>query len=141
MSERVSKPLRRAVVARAHSCCEYCGLPDDVLALPNEPDHVIATQHGGKTMLDNLAYTCFRCNRLKGPNIASLDPATGLATLLFNPRTDLWSAHFRWDGSEIVALTPIGRATIGLLKLNDPERVTLRASLMSQGHFPFATHS
>lgn len=139
MSEHVSKSLRRAVIARAHACCEYCGLPEGMLTLPHEPDHMIATQHGGKTSLDNLAYTCFRCNRLKGPNIASLDPATGLATLLFNPRTDLWSAHFRWGGGVIIALTPTGRATVGLLKLNDPERIALRDSLMHQGRYPFAT--
>lgn len=138
MSERVSKSLRRAVVARAQSCCEYCGLPEGVLALPHEPDHVVATQHGGKTRLDNLAYTCFRCNRLKGPNIASLDPTTGLVTPLFNPRSDLWTAHFAWNGAVIVALTPVGRATIGLLRLNDTERVTLRGSLMRQGRYPFA---
>jgi hypothetical protein len=137
MSERVSRSLRRSVVARAHSCCEYCGLPEGVLALPHEPDHVIATQHGGKTRLDNLAYTCFRCNRLKGPNVASVDPVTGLITPLFNPRSDVWSTHFVWDGGEIVALTPIGRATVELLRLNDIERVTLRASLMRQGRYPF----
>jgi 5-methylcytosine-specific restriction endonuclease McrA len=77
MSERVGAALRRAVIQRADSCCEYCGMPDDVLRLPHEPDHIIPTQHGGQTVLENLAYTCFRCNRFKGPNLASIDPQSG----------------------------------------------------------------
>ena len=61
--------MRKAVVARAQSCCEYCRAPQDASLAPHEPDHVIGEQHGGQTTLDNLAYACFRCNRLKGPNI------------------------------------------------------------------------
>ena len=93
MSERVSRALRRAVVERADHCCEYCGMPDSILRLPHEPDHIVATQHGGQTALDNLAYTCFRCNRFKGPNLTSLDPDTGAITPLFNPRLDHWRQH------------------------------------------------
>lgn len=77
MSERVSTSLRRAVVERSHGCCEYCGMPDNVLRLPHEPDHIIATQHGGQTATDNLAYACFRRNRSKGPNLSSIDPLSG----------------------------------------------------------------
>ena len=67
MSEPVTVPLRRAAVARAQGRCEYCGMLGTETLLPHEPDHVIARQHGGQTALDNLAYTCFQCNRYKGP--------------------------------------------------------------------------
>lgn len=137
MSERVSAVLRRLVIDRAGGCCEYCGLPDDVLRLPHEPDHIIATQHGGATTSENLAYTCFRCNRFKGPNLASLDPATGAITRLFHPRNDLWTDHFRWNWAEIVPLTTIARATAALLRPNDTERVALRAGLMKHARFRF----
>jgi HNH endonuclease len=137
MSERVSKALRHLVVERAGGCCEYCGMPDDVMRLPHEPDHIIATQHGGHTNLDNLAYTCFRCNRFKGPNLASIDPETAIIVPLYNPRTDDWHAHFRWEEAQIVPLTAVGRATIALLRCNDAERVALRANLIQQGRYPF----
>ncbi|HEY7832984.1 MAG TPA: HNH endonuclease signature motif containing protein [Ktedonobacterales bacterium] len=80
--------MRRAVIARAHNRCEYCGVPEGATFTPHEPDHVIGEQHGGATALDNLAYACFRCNRFKGPNIATRDPQTNLLVVLYNPRTD-----------------------------------------------------
>jgi len=137
MSERVPAALRRIVTQRAMNACEYCGMPDNLLRLPHEPDHIIATQHGGETVADNLAYTCSRCNRLKGPNLTSIDTQTGAIAPLFNPRTDIWSRHFRWEEGEIVPLTPIGRATASLLQLNEPERVGTRTNLIQQGRYPF----
>ena len=140
MSERITVALRRAVIERAQGCCEYCGMPDTETLLPHEPDHVIATQHGGQTALENLAYACFQCNRFKGPNIASLDPATGVLTPLYNPRTAPWAAHFRLSGALIEPLTIIGHATAFLLRLNDPERVTIRANLLRQGRYAPPPH-
>jgi hypothetical protein len=136
MSERVSKALRAAVRERADARCEYCYMPDDVTLLAHEPDHIIAVQHGGSTTLDNLAYTRHQCNRYKGPNLASIDLETGERAYLFNPRIDRWQDHFRWAGPFIAALTPVGRATASLLRLNDPRRVAARAMLMSQGRLP-----
>jgi hypothetical protein len=136
MSERVSRALRAEVRERADGHCEYCGMPDDITLLAHEPDHIIAVQHGGTTTSDNLAYTCHQCNRYKGPNLASIDPQTGDRAFLFNPRTDLWQDHFHWEGAEIVALTPCGRATAALLRINDPRRVAARALLLGQGRLP-----
>lgn len=135
MSDRITAALRRAVRERAQGRCEYCGISDSETLLPHEPDHVIATQHGGETSLTNLAYACFQCNRFKGPNIASLDPATGALTPLFNPRVDRWNHHFRLSGASIEPLTPIGRATASLLRLNDAERVTIRGNLLNRGRY------
>ena len=137
MSQRVSAALRHAVAERAGGCCEYCGLPDSILRLSHEPDHIVATQHGGQTTLDNLAYTCFRCNRLKGPNLSSIDSQTRAITPLFNPRIDDWHQHFRWEEAAIVGISAVGRATLALLQLNAPERVGLRANLIRQGAYPF----
>lgn len=138
MSERVEKALRAQVIARAAYCCEYCGLPDDVVLVRHQPDHIIATKHGGETTLENLAYACYACNHLKGSDIASLDPETGSITRLFHPRTDPWHDHFRWDGPRIEPLTAIGRATARLLRFNDSQRVAIRANLRQQSRFPFA---
>jgi hypothetical protein len=134
--------LRRAVVSRAQQCCEYCGVPDSATLAPHEPDHIIGEQHGGETTLGNLAYACFRCNRFKGPNIATRDLLTGEVVVLFNPRADLWSAHFRLNGAEIAPMTAVGRGTVFLLRLNEEQRVLLRAELLRQGRYrpppPFA---
>lgn len=129
--------MRRAVAERAGGCCEYCGMPDNILRLPHEPDHIVATQHGGQTVLDNLAYTCFRCNRFKGPNLTSIDPQNGTIAPLYNPRADTWTQHLRWNAAEIVPLTHVGRATAALLRFNEPERVALRARLIRQGQYVF----
>lgn len=110
-------------------------MPDTETLAPHEPDHIIATQHGGETALANLAYACFQCNRFKGPNIASLDPTTEALAPIFNPRTEHWSQHFRLNGAIIEPLTDIGRATVFLLRLNDPERMTIRANLLSRGRY------
>ena len=136
MSERIGAAIRSAVIARAQNRCEYCGMPDTETLIGHEPDHVVATQHGGMATLENLAYACFLCNRFKGPNIASLDPVSGALTPLFNPRLDQWASHFRLTAGHIDARTAIGRATAFLLRLNDPDRVTARAHLLRQGRYP-----
>ncbi|MFN6482680.1 MULTISPECIES: HNH endonuclease signature motif containing protein [unclassified Nostoc] len=58
--------LRRLVEERANYRCEYCQLPVGVAFFAHEIDHVIAQKHGGATNADNLALTCWRCNRHKG---------------------------------------------------------------------------
>jgi 5-methylcytosine-specific restriction endonuclease McrA len=85
-----TRALRSSVRVRAQVRCEYCHLPEEVDFARYEIDHIIAEQHVGQTELENLAYACFDCNKHKGPNIASVDPRTGMRTWLFifNPRTD-----------------------------------------------------
>ena len=63
---------------RANSRCEYCQFPQAASLLTFEIGHVIAKKHGGLTVAENLALACFYCNSFKGPNIAGLDPRTGL---------------------------------------------------------------
>ena len=134
-STPISATMRRTVAERARHCCEYCGVPEDAVVTPHEPDHIIGEQHGGATSLDNLAFACFRCNRFKGPNIATLDPQRGALTPLFNPRNDRWSQHFQLNDALIAPLTACGRGTVVLLRLNDEQRVSLRAELLRQGRF------
>jgi hypothetical protein len=137
MSQRVDAAMRAQVIARAGQCCEYCGLADDVVLIKHQPDHIIATKHGGKTSLENLAYACYACNHQKGSDIASVDPLTGTIVRLYHPRQDLWADHFRWREWQIEPLTAIGRATATLLRFNDPQRIATRANLAHRGRFPF----
>lgn len=90
---------------------------------------MVAQKHGGDTTADNLALACFECNRYKGSDIASFDPETEELTLLFNPRQDNWEEHFRYESGQIMSLTSVGRATVKLLRLNEPSRVIERITL------------
>lgn len=136
MSEAISAALRREVRKRAERRCEYCFMPDSEPLFPHEPDHIIATKHRGTTTKNNLAYACFDCNRAKGSDLASLDPETGALTALYNPRTQQWTDHFQFNGPVIEPLTPEGRVTGALLKLNLAVRVTIRDNLMREGRYP-----
>jgi 5-methylcytosine-specific restriction endonuclease McrA len=121
--------LRRLVEERAKWQCEYCLLPGNVSFFSHEIDHIIAEKHNGKTEQDNLAYTCWRCNRYKGSDLGSFDPQTNRFNFLFNPRKQKWSEHFKIENSTIMGLTPEGRTTVKLLQLNTPERIEERKRL------------
>lgn len=128
--------LRLLVAERAKHRCEYCLVHEEDVLLPHEADHIIAEQHGGKTSAENLALACIHCNRHKGPNLASLDPISGQLTPLFNPRTQIWTEHFALEQAYILPLTPVGRVTVQLLKLNQPDRIQVRQALIETGTYP-----
>ena len=132
----MDEELTQLVWRRAEHRCEYCQLHRDFSYLPFEIDHVIARKHGGLTAAGNLALTCFYCNRHKGSNISGIDGRDGTIVRLFHPRRHKWSRHFRWDGPTLVGRTPIGRATVAVLNVNDPEAVATRAALIAAGLFP-----
>jgi hypothetical protein len=99
-------------------------------------DHIIARQHGGTTMLDNLALACLHCNRHKGPNIGGRDPGTGEFGRLFHPRLDVWSDHFVFAGPGLIGKTVTGRITIQVLAVNDPDFLAVRQALIEERAFP-----
>ena len=128
--------LVAAVRDRAHERCEYCQLPQSVRRLRFQIEHVIPKQHRGDDGLGNLALACGRCNRRKGPNIAGIDPETGQMSRLFNPRSDRWAKHFAWRGPLAVGLTPVGRATIEVLQVNQADEIAIRLELIESRKFP-----
>jgi hypothetical protein len=139
MSERRPTPRqRRAVVARARECCEYCRSPAAFALESFAVDHIVPVQKGGSTVLGNLALACFGCNQRKHTKTDALDPVTGAAVPLFHPRRQRWVDHFAWndDASLIIGLTPVGRATVDALKLNRPQVVNLRRLLYLAGLHP-----
>jgi HNH endonuclease len=128
--------VRDFVRQRADNRCEYCRLHQRHTPLFTfHIEHILAKQHGGTDDPTNLALACNRCNRAKGPNLSSVDPTTGQVVRLFNPRQDRWVVHFVFQGAVIVGLTPEGRATVELLKMNEPKRVRTRATLIARGQF------
>jgi hypothetical protein len=129
------KSLEQRVWRRARDACEYCQIPQALYRSPFQIDHIIARQHGGRTLSTNLALSCYHCNLHKGPNIAGIDPVSGELTRLFHPRRDTWSRHFEWDGPELMGRTAIGRTTIAVLAINDPVYVAVRVALINEGAF------
>lgn len=99
-------------------------------------EHVAPRSRGGETSAENLAWACPGCNLAKADRVEAVDPETGRAAPLFNPRKDVWSENFRWEGQTIVALTPVGRATVAALDLNRPRRVLIRQAEQIFGLFP-----
>lgn len=121
--------LRRLVEERANRLCEYCLMSANVTFFSHEVDHIIPEKHGGETNADNLAFTCWRCNRYKGTDLGSFDPQTGAFSFLFNPRTQQWTEHFMIEEHLILGLTLEGRTTVKLLKFNIDERLAERQRL------------
>jgi hypothetical protein len=54
----------------------------------------------------------------------------------FNPRTDVWGTHFRWEGFVLVGQTPIGRATVTALNVNSARRILIRQAEQLFNLFP-----
>jgi hypothetical protein len=133
MSLYIPKNLRRLIAKRANYACEYCLLPEPKHTYKHEAEHIIPRQHGGKTISENLAFSCWRCNRNKGPNIASIDTETNTIVPFFNPRTQVWSEHFRIKDGVIIPLTSEGRVTAWIFRFNDPERVEERREQIEAG--------
>jgi HNH endonuclease len=128
--------LVRLVWQRAEECCEYCRMHQQSEGLTFEIYHIISQKHRGPSTASNLALSCFYCNSYKGTDIAARDRVTRKLAPLFNPRRHKWSRHFRWEGGYLVGRTPIGRVTVVLLKINNPNRVKLREGLIEEGLFP-----
>lgn len=131
----MEESLAVAVWHRAEAVCEYCLIPQAFYPGVFEIDHIVAKQHGGRTVLSNLALSCLHCNGHKGPNIAGLDPRPKRLTKLFNPRRQEWQTHFQWNGAHLSGKTAVGRVTVAVLAMNDPYLVGLRSELMEEGLF------
>lgn len=130
----MAKYRRRFVRERADDRCEYCHLPQSGSTLPHTVDHIRARKHRGPTIMENTCWACAQCNGAKGSNVAGYDPITGALVRLFNPRVDSWADHF--DGPFLQGLSAEGRATIEVLRINDPDRVEHRRLLLAADQWP-----
>ena len=126
--------LRQLVRQRAGERCEYCRLRQEHDRFHRlHIEHVVARQHGGRDIAENLALACNQFNLHKGTNLSSVDPDSGETIRLFHPRRDRWEDHFALRGIHIVGKTEIGRTTAWLLQMNSAERLELRRVLLTLG--------
>jgi hypothetical protein len=126
----------RLVEARAGTRCKYCRMHQALQGATFHVEHIIPTSQGGPSELDNLAWACPGCNLRKADRILVSDPDSLVRVPLFHPRRDSWSEHFRWQGYQVVGLTPVGRATVWALDLNHARRLLIRQAEQSFGLFP-----
>jgi hypothetical protein len=137
MSRHISESLRKIVIIRANYRCEYCRIHAYNSFLAFHIEHIISLKHGGKTIAENLAYSCSICNLNKGTDISTFIN-DDVATLIrfFNPRTDVWADHFSAESSGLlVGKTQIGAATIKIFNLNHPDSIVERREMITKGIF------
>ncbi len=135
MSRHIPKALRQTVALRANYCCEYCRLPELAVMLRFQVEHIISIQHGGKTILSNLAFSCPICNSRKGPNIGTVLEDEETFIRFFHPRKDDWDKHFEIQNGLILPKSQIGEATAKILNFNDLDLVLERVELMEAGFY------
>lgn len=89
-------------------------------------------------MRDNLCLACPTCNCYKAHRQTAPDPSTEQTVALFHPHQQSWTDHFAWseESTEIVGLTPVGRATIFALRMNRPQLVRVRRMWVRMGEHP-----
>jgi hypothetical protein len=133
----IAQALRQAVVERARGRCEYCQTAQAIV-VEMEVDHVIPESAGGTTDLDNLCLTCVGCNGFKLAFQTGVDPETNEEARLFHPRSQHWHDHFAWseDGTRILGVTAVGRATIARLQMNRDRMVAARRLWVVAGWHP-----
>ena len=99
-------------------------------------EHIISLKHGGKTLLENLAYACPICNSNKGADIGTVLEDEDTMVRFFNPRKHDWFEHFELNEGLILSKTAIGAATVKILDFNRLERVLERLELIDAGVYP-----
>ena len=140
----ISADLERQIREAARHRCGYCLSQQQYLIARMTIEHIVprskfAPDDAKMHAAENLWLSCQSCNGHKSDKTHEQDPETGQHVTLFNPRTQRWSEHFQWssDGLRILGLTPIGRATVVALHLdNDPEALIVRANWVSVGWHP-----
>jgi hypothetical protein len=132
--------VKKQVQERAKYCCEYCLAQSLISADTFSIEHIIPIAKEGTDDIENLAFSCMRCNGHKYIFTHGTDSVTGNSVPLYNPRKGDWTTHFQWseDFSEIVGISPTGRATIVRLNVNRENLINLRKVLAAAGlHPPF----
>lgn len=134
----ISPQLRASVAEEAGNRCGYCLTRQEYVPWPLEIEHINPIARGGGNERENLWLACRSCNSYKGAQVEGIDPFSGDRVSLFNPRQQQWREHFAWNerGDLIIGLTPIGRATIFTLQMNNLVAVTVRRNWIAAGWHP-----
>ena len=138
MSVYIPAELRRQVREHFGNRCAYCHTAEDLTVAMFELEHILPRSAGGETVFLNLCLACPTCNRYKSDLTAVKDPTTQMEVRLFHPHQDQWLDHFSWeqDATQIAGLTPVGRATVDLLRMNRPQMIRVRRMWVTLNEHP-----
>ena len=138
MTAYLSVELQRRVRERFANCCAYCRTTEELTATTFEFEHIVPTSASGETVFENLCVACPMCNRYKSDHVLAPDAVTQTNVPLFHPQQQRWPDHFSWnaDSTEIIGLTPIGRATVVALKMNRPQMIRVRRMWVAMSEHP-----
>lgn len=130
---RIPRSLRQRVIAESRNQCAYCHTLTTITGARLVIDHIIPEAANGQTIWENPCVACHSCNEFKGAQVEAQDPLTNVRVPLFYPCRQPWHEHFCWseDGSHIIGLTPIGRATVVALNMNHPQTSHQRCNTVS----------
>lgn len=119
----ITETVRLQVRQRANFACEFCGVSETDTGGELTIDHFRPQTKGGTDDLDNLLYSCHRCNQYK----ADCWPAHPVDPALWNPRQESLDTHLLTltDGT-LYPITPTGAFTLKRLRLNRPPLVAYR---------------
>ena len=137
-SEYVPVALKQLVFDHARGLCEYCRSQAKFAIDPLVIEHIQPVSRGGKTVSENLALACQTCNNHKYTKTEAPDPVSGQVVPLFHPRQMTWQDHFAWDEdvTQMIGITPTGRATVVLLQANRDGVINMRRVLAMMGYHP-----
>jgi hypothetical protein len=138
MSAYVPAALKRLVRERFGNRCAYCRTAEDLTATHFEIEHIAPRATGGETVIENLCLSCPMCNRYKSDSSSAVDPMTATSVPLFHPQLQRWREHFAWseDGTEVIGLSAIGRATVAALHTNRLAMIRVRRMWVAMGEHP-----
>ncbi len=135
---RISDELRRKIAKAAKYRCGYCLMPQAIIPMPLEIEHILAQSASGTDDENNLWLACRACNSYKHAKTHGFDQITNQEIALFNPRTQNWEDHFEFDSTtgEIVCKTACGRATSVALRMNEEQSISARVLWVNAGWYP-----
>ncbi|MBD1867254.1 HNH endonuclease [Cyanobacteria bacterium FACHB-471] len=138
MSAYISEYLKTQIRGCDRYRCCYCLTSEANSGLPMSFDHIHPQSKGGNTSFENVCLACRSCNEYKSDLTEAQDLLTGEIVPLFNPRTQQWSEHFAWslDATRVEGQTPVGRATIAALRMNNSVIVAARSRWVISGWHP-----
>lgn len=135
---RISRKIQAKVRRDAKNRCGYCLLPQEILMGKLEIEHLLPLAEGGTDDEENLWLACRDCNSYKSSKVYVFDEETEQIVKLFNPRTQNWHEHFRFNENQtkIIGKTVCGRATVVALRMNEEQAVSARTRWVAAGWYP-----
>ena len=121
----ISAAIRDQVRQRYNYRCGYCGTSEINAGGELEIEHFRPKAKGGSDVLENLVYSCARCNRFKAAYWPA--PTCPPSQHLLHPLLDNLAEHIDLSiNGELLGLTARGWFHINWLQLNRPQLITAR---------------